>query len=675
MATITVARVALLAIVCLLAFQCVSAITEANEGVSDVDVDVDVDVEQQVNAEHAVEQTAENEISVDAESNAELENHPHHHHHKRPHHDVHHVVHHKRHHKKHHHGKKHHHKKHVHPAKKHKAKKQVSKVAPGQAQFIGLREDDRIHSSHVDCLKTRLSKRTENGCVAIHEGEHFHHNVRHLNKAGVCAHAVLSPDVVQPNAAHHLIHSIERHHLNVSFVWIDLTAATGWSPHHKQNRKHLRRVVEDLHTAYHGRIGIYGNKRSWHRIAGEFHLPHARLHKLPFWLSRRVEHEPELKELTFTAKELRARRAHRAHHEHHAVAGHHSKHHGHHAKRHGHHAKHHAHKSHKAHHKQLRVTFSQRLHPSWPVYVKPHNSTRHHRHHHKHHHKLHKLHHESHDGHLHFINLNKNHNREVCGVQVRIGYGGLTDPTIKKQVAAPAAPAAHVAPAPAPASAPKVGAAVASVSWTKLSGKKINGVTIPAAVLNDLSTNAAAYGVTTPLRAAHFLAQCMTESGGFRTTSENLSYSLASIQKTFAKNRYVKGKTAAQLAPYVKNPVKLGNLVYQLGNGNGNEASGDGYKYRGHGYIQLTGKATFAAYSKYKNNPSILSNPDLLLSSPYTLDSALWFFTHFKSGLLAKADQGATTAIVDSISKVVNGGTNGLPARRAYFAAAYALLK
>jgi len=104
--------------------------------------------------------------------------------------------------------------------------------------------------------------------------------------------------------------------------------------------------------------------------------------------------------------------------------------------------------------------------------------------------------------------------------------------------------------------------------------------------------------------------------------------------------------------------------------GNGDEASGDGYKYRGRGAIQLTGKDNYKAFSAAINEDCV-ANPDLV-SSKYSLVSAAWFF--HKNGLHKIADGGATDAVVTSVTKRVNGGTNGLAERIKEFKSFYTLL-
>jgi putative chitinase len=189
---------------------------------------------------------------------------------------------------------------------------------------------------------------------------------------------------------------------------------------------------------------------------------------------------------------------------------------------------------------------------------------------------------------------------------------------------------------------------------------------IPDAVIAMIPDTAAKFGINTPLRLAHFLAQCGHESGGFRATQENLNYSAKGLMGIFKK--YF--PTSALAAQYERKPAKIAARVYGGRMGNGNEASGEGYKFRGRGYIQLTGKENYTAFGKAIGE-DILSNPDVV-SSKYALLSAAWFFT--KNGLHKMADSGASDAVVTQITKRVNGGTIGLADRIKHFKEYYKLL-
>lgn len=157
-------------------------------------------------------------------------------------------------------------------------------------------------------------------------------------------------------------------------------------------------------------------------------------------------------------------------------------------------------------------------------------------------------------------------------------------------------------------------------------------------------------------QAAHFFGQCAHESGGFKVFSENLNYSAQGLQGIFKK--YF--PNAAVAAQYARKPEKIANKVYGNRMGNGPESSGDGWKYRGRGPIQLTGKDNYTAFAKDIGRPDVLTNPDLVVGE-LAFESALWFFR--KNGLLAIADKGVTDAVITQITKRVNGGTHGLDDR------------
>jgi putative chitinase len=189
---------------------------------------------------------------------------------------------------------------------------------------------------------------------------------------------------------------------------------------------------------------------------------------------------------------------------------------------------------------------------------------------------------------------------------------------------------------------------------------------IPDAVIQMIPDTAAKFQINTPLRLAHFLAQCGHESGGFRATQENLNYSAKGLNGIFKK--YF--PTEASAAAYARQPQKIANKVYANRMSNGDEASGDGYKFRGRGYIQLTGKANYTLFGKAIDE-NITSNPDVV-SGKYALLSAAWFWSN--NGLNKLADGGSTDAVVTSITKRVNGGTIGLADRIKHFKEYYHLL-
>jgi putative chitinase len=189
---------------------------------------------------------------------------------------------------------------------------------------------------------------------------------------------------------------------------------------------------------------------------------------------------------------------------------------------------------------------------------------------------------------------------------------------------------------------------------------------IPEAVIGMIPDVAAKFQIDTPLRLAHFLAQCGHESGGFRLTKENLNYSAKGLMGIFKK--YF--PTEALANQYARQPEKIANKVYGNRMGNGSEASGEGAKFCGRGYIQLTGKENYTAFGK-SIGVDVCANPELV-ASQYALASAAWFFS--KNGLHKIADEGASDAVVTKITKRVNGGTIGLPDRIKHFKEYYSLL-
>jgi putative chitinase len=189
---------------------------------------------------------------------------------------------------------------------------------------------------------------------------------------------------------------------------------------------------------------------------------------------------------------------------------------------------------------------------------------------------------------------------------------------------------------------------------------------IPDSVIAMIPEVASKFEINTPLRLAHFLAQCGHESGGFKLTQENLNYSAKGLNGIFKK--YF--PTLDSAVPYERKPEKIANKVYGNRMGNGAEASGEGWKFHGRGFIQLTGKENYTAFTKSIGEDCV-SNPDLV-ASKYALASAAWFFN--KNGLHKMADGGANDATVTSITKRVNGGTIGLPDRIKHFNEYYKLL-
>jgi putative chitinase len=215
----------------------------------------------------------------------------------------------------------------------------------------------------------------------------------------------------------------------------------------------------------------------------------------------------------------------------------------------------------------------------------------------------------------------------------------------------------------AAAPTPIVSTPIASVGGLKL--EKLKGH-IPDAVIAMIPAVAQKFQIDSALRLAHFLAQCGHESGGFRLTKENLNYSAKGLNGIFKK--YF--PTLESALPYERKPEKIANKVYGGRMGNGPEASGDGAKFCGRGYIQLTGKDNYTAFGK-SIGEDVCANPQVV-AEKYALLSAAWFFN--KNGLHKMADGGASDTVVTSITKRVNGGTIGLPDRIKHFKEYYHLL-
>jgi putative chitinase len=203
-------------------------------------------------------------------------------------------------------------------------------------------------------------------------------------------------------------------------------------------------------------------------------------------------------------------------------------------------------------------------------------------------------------------------------------------------------------------------APVGSLNIDKLKGH------IPDTVLAQIPETAKKFNITNNLRLAHFLAQCGHESGNFKAVSENLNYSADGLKKIFGK--YFPGNLNES---YARQPEKIASRVYASRMGNGDEASKEGFKFRGRGYIQLTGKANYTNFTKFIGEDCV-ANPDLV-ATKYPLASAAFFFDSNK--LWAICDKGADDATVTAVTKRVNGGTIGLPDRIKHFKEYYNLLK
>ena len=179
---------------------------------------------------------------------------------------------------------------------------------------------------------------------------------------------------------------------------------------------------------------------------------------------------------------------------------------------------------------------------------------------------------------------------------------------------------------------------------------------------------AMAYYKMTPERAAHFFAQTAHESGNFKAFAENLNYGTSGLTTTFKK--YFPTTEKALL--YERKPEKIANLVYGNRMGNGNEASGDGFKFRGRGALQLTGKDNYKVFSEYLKKPEIMTNPDLV-ATEYAFESAIFFFDRNK--LWDICDKGVNKDTILALTKRINGGTHGLADREEKTLKYYGYLK
>jgi putative chitinase len=188
---------------------------------------------------------------------------------------------------------------------------------------------------------------------------------------------------------------------------------------------------------------------------------------------------------------------------------------------------------------------------------------------------------------------------------------------------------------------------------------------IPDAVIAQIPETAKKFNITTPLRLAHFLAQASHESAGFKAVQENLNYSADGLKKIFPK--YFPGNLAEG---YAKNPEKIASKVYGSRMGNGDETTKEGYKFRGRGFLQTTGKENYKKLGDFLG-VNLIESPDLV-ATKYPLASAAFFFDSNK--LWTICDKGADDATVTAVTKRVNGGTIGITHRLSEFKHFYKLL-
>ena len=194
---------------------------------------------------------------------------------------------------------------------------------------------------------------------------------------------------------------------------------------------------------------------------------------------------------------------------------------------------------------------------------------------------------------------------------------------------------------------------------------KLNGI-IPASILTIIPAAFTKYQINTNLRAAHFLAQVGHESGNFAIKTENLYYStpqrIAAVWPSRFNMTGAAGKKNAN--DYTKNPAKLAEAVY--GGRMGNNLPGDGFRYRGGGFLQLTGKDAYIGYAKYLGKDTGTTADLLRSEDEYALDGALWEYV-LSMGLNQIADKGPSNEIIIAVTKRVNGGTIGLASRISNF--------
>ena len=162
------------------------------------------------------------------------------------------------------------------------------------------------------------------------------------------------------------------------------------------------------------------------------------------------------------------------------------------------------------------------------------------------------------------------------------------------------------------------------------------------------------YDIDTAARVAAFMAQCWHESGGFTVMQENLNYSAKGLVGTFKK--YF--PTEAHAKPYERRPEMIANRVYANRMGNGDEASGEGWYFRGRGIVQITGKNNYTKCSQSLFESNVLvENPDLLLETEYAIHSACWFWS------AARLNELADVGDIKTMTKRINGGYIGLEDR------------
>jgi putative chitinase len=244
--------------------------------------------------------------------------------------------------------------------------------------------------------------------------------------------------------------------------------------------------------------------------------------------------------------------------------------------------------------------------------------------------------------------------QEKLGVTADGDFGPKTEKALKEWQTKNGLTADGVA---GPITLSKMGIEIPIVKKEDLKLDKLKGQ-IPDAVISEIAMIADKFGIITNLRLCHFLAQCSTESGNFKLTLENLNYSTSGLMKIFPG--YFPGNLAES---YAHQPEKIAARVYGSRMGNGDETSKEGWKYRGRGFLQVTGKQNYQILGDFLN-VDLVSNPDLVATT-YPLSSAAHFF--YKNNLWPICDEGLSEEVVTRVSRRVNGGDNGLQHRKHEF--------
>ena len=174
------------------------------------------------------------------------------------------------------------------------------------------------------------------------------------------------------------------------------------------------------------------------------------------------------------------------------------------------------------------------------------------------------------------------------------------------------------------------------------------------------------HGINDVETVAGFIAQCQHESADFTVLSENLNYSAKGLRKVFRK--YF--TTDALAKAYAHKPVDIANKVYANRLGNGSEKSGDGWKFRGRGILQITGKNNYAECSKILfNDTSLVQNPDALLTPTNAILSACWFWD------ARNINKTCVNRDIKNMTLLVNGGLNGIEERTSNWVRALSILQ